>query len=161
MATKQVRRRSTTPKLPVMAQVMEYLNLRWQAAEANNRKKKYYDPAKADRSDIIAALKKNAVEDETTGHLVWELPSPIPVGEKSVVSLTYQRKDPEPELDTEAAEKLLADKGLTDEASTMTRVYDWGKLYVLNQQGKLSDGELDALFTETGETKWSLTVQED
>ena len=158
---KQVSRRSTTPKRPVMTQVMEYLNLRWQAAEANNRKKKLYDPAKADRSDIITALHKNAVEDETTGHLVWEFPSAIPVGEKSVTGLTYQKTEPDPELNTDAAEKLLADLGLTDEASSMQRVYDWGKLYVLNQEGKISDDQLDELFTIRGKTKWSLTVQED
>lgn len=159
--TKSVKRRSTTPSLPVMAQVMEYLNLRWQAAQANNLKKKYYDPAKADRSAIITELRKRATEDETTGHLVWEFTNPIPVGEKSVVGLTYQKTEPDPELDTDAAEKLLADLGLTEQASEMQRVYDWGKLYVLNQQGKISDEQLDELFTIRGRTKWSLTVQED
>jgi hypothetical protein len=159
--TKQVSRRSTTPKLPVMAQVMEYLTLRWEAAEANNLKKKYYDPAKADRSDIIAELKKRAVEDETTGHLVWEFPNAIPVGKKSVVSLTYQRQEPDPELDTDAAKALLSDLGLTDDVAQPELVYDWSQLYVLNQQGKISDKELDELFTIKGKTKWSLTVQED
>jgi hypothetical protein len=54
-------------------------------------------------------------------------------------------------LDAEKAEELAIAKGIRDRVfkEVTTEVLDQDELYVLNQEGILSDEELDSLFVET------------
>lgn len=78
------------------------------------------------------------------------------------VKVVAQRKVPTPTIDLEAAEALLREKGgeaLYDLVfkREVVRVFSEDDLFLLNQQGIVSDAELDALEV-TGEATYALVV---
>ena len=98
-------------------------------------------------------------EETADGHLEVLFPEPLTIGGVTYLGLRNQRTNPQPLLDTERAEALLEKLGLTDKVAEEVTVvqWNWDELYVLNQQGLISDADLDSLFDEP-EPRWSLTV---
>jgi hypothetical protein len=98
-------------------------------------------------------------EETAEGHLEWYFDEPVTIGDETYKGLRNQRKPGEPLLDEERAEELLTKLGLRDEVikEVTVEVADWQQLYVLNQEGKLTDEQLDSLFDEP-EPSYSLVV---
>lgn len=136
--TKTVRRR--TPGSAVVAKLLQYLVLKDEAKTTNDR---------------LTSLKKELAqvaidggEKDDKGHLNYLLPEPVEYAGKSYPGFQQQRRVSQG-FDTEAAEELLRRRGLYERAIVIREEIDQDKVYVLNQEGLLSDDELDSLFTES------------
>jgi hypothetical protein len=118
--------------------------------------------AEKSRGQFAATLKSYIFEEgeETPeGHLEVLFPEPLNIGGVRYLGLRNQRTNPAPLLDEDRAQELLDQLGLRDrvaEEVTVTQ-WNWDELYVLNQQGLITDEQLDSLFDEP-EPKWSLVV---
>lgn len=99
---------------------------------------------KALRDEMSEAIKADGVPDEK-GSLYLNLNSEVSVGDKTYRTLKYERRVSE-RLDETAAEQLLAGKGLLERAMKTVVMFDPNELYVLNQEGLLTDEELDSLI---------------
>lgn len=99
----------------------------------------------------------NGDEDENGNRIL-----PWTINGKKLVA---QRKAPAPYIDLDKAEALLREKGgdaLYDIVfkRKVVREFDEGALFVLNQQGHITDDELDALEVQ-GEASYSLVVVDE
>lgn len=101
----------------------------------------------------------NGVEDETSGHINWVFDEPLTIGGETIKGLRNECKRGTPQLDEEAAQKLVTDKGLRERvvSEITVEVWDYDELYTLNQQELITDDELDALYPPTDPT-YSLVV---
>lgn len=96
----------------------------------------------------------NGEEDENGNRI-----APFTVAGMRIVA---QKKTPTPYIDLEATEALLREKGgdaLYDLVfkRKVVREFDEDQLFILHQQGAITDAELDALEV-TGESSYSLVV---
>jgi hypothetical protein len=84
------------------------------------------------------------------GSKFWKLDPPIEVNGQKFTEVKRERRV-SVTLDAEKAEELAIAKGIRDRVfkEVTTEVLDQDELYVLNQEGILSDEELDSLFVET------------
>lgn len=91
---------------------------------------------------------EGAVDDK--GSYFLDLPEPVEVNGQIFRQIKRERRAPQVFLES-AAEELLSSLGLLEEAQTTYTVLDQDKVYVLNQEGKLTDDQIDSLF-ETRES---------
>lgn len=100
------------------------------------------------RDSLLAHLAENGEVDEKGSQFIT-LPDPIVVGVDRIGAIKRERRA-STSLNLDAAEELLAGKGKTILArcqkEVTTVVFDQDELYVLNQEGLISDEELDSLF---------------
>jgi hypothetical protein len=96
------------------------------------------------RDEMTAEVQEKGIPDEK-GSLYLNLHTEVTVGSKTYRTLKSERRVSE-RLDETAAEQLLAGKGLLERAMKTVVVFDPNELYVLNQEGLLSDDELDSLI---------------
>lgn len=117
------------------------------------------DAAKKREADELKKYIAVHGEETPEGHLDWVFDQPVTVAGTTYTGLRNQRSNPAPLLDEEDAEALLTELGLRDEViqTVEVEVADWDKLYVLHQQGKITEEQLDSLF-HTPEPSWSLVV---
>jgi hypothetical protein len=90
---------------------------------------------------------------DENGHRYLDFDQPLVIGDVTYTGIQAQRKT-SASIDLEAAEKLLREKGgeaLYDVVfkRQVVREFDEDELFVLHQQGVLTDDELDSLETET------------
>jgi hypothetical protein len=102
-------------------------------------------------------IEKEGEEDEK-GSYFLNLESPIEMHGQTFVSVKKERRVSQNFL-AEDAEKYLKAKGLLKAAQTTVTpepytFLDQDKIYVLNQQGKLTDDELDSFFED--QVTWAL-----
>lgn len=98
-------------------------------------------------------------EENSDGHVDFLFEEPLAIGSATYRGLRNQKTQPAPLLVEDRAEVLLKELGLLARVAkevTVT-VWDWDELYVLNQQGKITDDQLDALF-DTPDPTYSLVV---
>lgn len=74
--------------------------------------------------------------------------------------LELRKVQPQDRINTDAAKDFVKERGLENEVVSMVPIYDWDQLLVLNQQGKISDAELDALFITPDPTYSLYTIEE-
>lgn len=98
------------------------------------------------KKDLTAHVKEHGETDDK-GHRTFTFPAPLPYGDKQYVGFQQQRRVSQ-SFDTETAEKVLKDKGLWDRAVVMVPEIDQNEIFVLNQEGLLTDDELDSMFAE-------------
>lgn len=98
------------------------------------------------RDEISAYVDKHGVKDNR-GSLFLDLDTPVEVGDQVFRQIKRERRV-STSFDEEAAEALLESKGLLAEAQTTITVLDQDKVYVLNQEGKITDEEIDSLFVQ-------------
>jgi hypothetical protein len=135
-STRTVRRRSTGT---IVGKLLQFLVLKDEVATSTKR---------------IDGLKKELTqhvvehgETDDKGHRNFTLPEPLEYGDKQYVGFQQQRRVSQ-SFDTEVAEKVLKDKGLWNRATVVIREIDQNEVYVLNQEGLLTDAELDSMFAE-------------
>ena len=93
--------------------------------------------------------------NEVTGNIVYRLPDPIQVGSKVYAGMELRRQ-PQIDFDEDAALDLAKAKGIpVDQVTHTVTVVDQEAFYVLNQQKKITDEELDSLLVES-DPKYSL-----
>lgn len=87
-------------------------------------------------------------EDEG-GHRWIDFDSDLTIEGKTYKAICAQRRVSS-SIDLDATEALAKELGLLDEVFPVTpvRQFDEDKLYALNQQGKITDKQLDGLITE-------------
>lgn len=125
-----------------LEKVRQFLLLKFQEGQIVTRKNHL-------RDEISAYVDTNGQVDEK-GSKFWDLPAPIEVNGQKFTSVKREKRT-SIGLDADATEVLMTQKGLKDRVfkEVTTTVLDQEELYVLNQEGLLTDEELDALFTET------------
>lgn len=118
--------------------------------------------AKAEVSnDIREYVRENGIVrtddegNEFTGNIEYRLPEPIEVEGEKFYGMEL-RKQRNITFDYEAAKKLAEDRDWDpDEYGHFEFIIEPDAFYVKNQQGKLTDEELDDLLPE-GDPSWSL-----
>lgn len=92
---------------------------------------------------------------EVTGNIVALLPEPVQIGGR-VWAGAELRKQPQVTFDEDAALALADARGIgRDQVGHTEYVTDQEAFYVLQQQGKITEAELDALLVE-GDPRYSL-----
>jgi hypothetical protein len=90
-------------------------------------------------------MQEHAEPDENGSfHLYFE--DPFAVGNSKFSGLELRKSQPKDRLDTDVAKAYVEEHGLADQVIKMVPTYDWDELMVLNQQGKIPDDALDAMF---------------
>lgn len=89
-------------------------------------------------------------ELDEDGNYVWEFPAPINLGDKSYTGLMAQRRVSE-FINEEKADALVTKYGLEDRCLTLVTEIDFDALYAANQEGIISDEEIDDII-ELNET---------
>jgi hypothetical protein len=98
------------------------------------------------KKDLTQHVVENGEVDEK-GHRSYQLPEPLDYGEKTYTGFQQQRRVSQ-SFDTTVAEGILKDRGLWDRATVVVREIDQNEVFVLNQEGLLTDDELDSMFAE-------------
>lgn len=136
-STRTVKRRSTASS--VVGKLLQFLVLKEEVATTTKR----IDSLKKELTEHV----KEHGETDDKGHRNFVLPAPVQHGEKTYTGFQQQRRVAQA-FDDQVAEKILKDKGLWDRAVVMIPEIDQNEVYVLNQEGLLSDAELDSMFAE-------------
>lgn len=136
-STRTVRRRSTGST--IVGKLLQFLDLKNQVKTTTER----LDALKKDLTKHVA--EHGEVDDK--GHRNFVFPEPIEYGGKEYIGFQQQRRVSQ-SFDTEVAEKVLKDKDLWERATVVVREIDQNEVYVLNQEGLLTDDELDSMFAE-------------
>jgi hypothetical protein len=125
-----------------LAKVREFLVLKFQETQVVTRKNHL-------RDEISTFVDAHGETDEK-GSKFWDLPEPVEVNGQKFTSVKRERRT-SIGLDVDAVETLANKKGLTDRVfkEVTTTVLDQDELYVLQQEGLITEDELDALFTES------------
>jgi hypothetical protein len=131
---------SLDPENPV-EKVRQFLVLKFQETQVVTRKNHL-------RDEISAFVDANGEVDEK-GSKFWTLPAAIEVNGQKFTEVKREKRT-SISLDEDAVENLVNAKGIRDRVfkEVTTTVLDQDELYVLNQEGVISDEELDALFAE-------------
>jgi len=136
-STRTVRRRS--PGSAIVSKLLQFLVLKDEAKTTSER----LDALKKDLTKHVA----EHGETDDKGHRNFVFPDPLAYGDKSYTGFQQQRRVTQ-SFDTEVAEKVLKDKDLWERATVVVREIDQNEVYVLNQEGLLTDDELDSMFAE-------------
>jgi hypothetical protein len=128
------------PENPI-EKVRQFLVLKFQETQVVTRKNHLRDE--------ISAFVDATGETDEKGSKFWKLPAPIEVNGQRFTEVKREKRT-SVGLDEDAVETLVNEKGIRDRVykEVTTTVLDQDELYVLNQEGVISDEELDALFTE-------------
>lgn len=136
-STRTVRRRSAGSA--IVAKLLQFLVLKDEEKTTKTR----LDGLKKDLTQYVT--EHGEVDDK--GHRNYVLPEPLAYGGKEYTGFQQQRRVSQ-SFDTEVAEKVLKDKDLWERATIVIREIDQNEVYVLNQEGLLTDAELDSMFAE-------------
>lgn len=145
------------PAVPAIVRAAHsYLFYRSQEAEAKRQK----ELATSVAGDKKRNLLREYISENGTPNgkdLDWVFDEPLTIEGSTYDGLRLQAKERQL-LDEDTARDLLASRGLTHRVrrEVVTEEWDWDELYTLNQEGKISDDELDSL-THT-DTQFALVV---
>lgn len=128
------------PKVGTTAKFLQFLTLQ---AEEKVLKKRREDI----KTDLTEYIEEHGETDDK-GHLLHSLETPLQFDGKSYSGFMKQRRV-STSFNEEVAEERLRRHGVYDEALS-TQVYiDQDKVYRLQQEGRLPEADLDAMFEET------------
>ena len=136
----------------IMRTAHQYLHWRDEEARARREKEKAGGKQGQTIKDYIAS------HGEPNGdHLDWLFDEPVTIGGETFLGMRRQASSDE-YMDEELAQELVERKGLRDRVvrEVTVEVWDYDELYVLNQEGLVTNAEIDSLMTT--ETKYSLVV---
>ncbi|MFE4681559.1 hypothetical protein ACFRNJ_12075 [Streptomyces sp. NPDC056721] len=119
----------------------QFLALKFQEADIVTRKNKL-------RDEVSAHVDASGETDEK-GSKFWKLDPPIEVNGQKFTEVKRERRVSQ-SLDEEKTDELVTAKGVRDRVfkTVEMEVLDQDELYVLNQEGLLSDEEIDGLWVE-------------
>jgi hypothetical protein len=140
-ATRRVERPISLDQAAPWEKTRQFLALKFQDADIVTRKNKL-------RDDISAHVDANGETDEK-GSKFWRLPQPIEVNGQTFTEVKRERRVSQ-SLDEEKTDTLVTAKGVRDRVfkTVEMEVLDQDELYLLNQEGVISDDELDGLWVE-------------
>ena len=115
---------------------------------AKDMKSRQDDASKA----LKAYIDEHGIPDDK-GSLVVELDEPAVIDGVKYVGMMQQRRCSE-YLDTDKVEKLAIEKDLRDRMVQLEEVWDYAEIYVLYQEGLISEEEFDNLMDVT--EQWAL-----
>lgn len=110
---------------------------------------------------VIAERCRTQGDLDDSGSYTWTLPSPVRIDARVYTGFRLQARQPSPCFDEDAARALI-DSLPEEDRRTVTRtevVYDFDQLFLLRQQGKISDQDLDPVII-TPPKEYSLVVVE-
>jgi hypothetical protein len=141
-ATQRIERPISLNQAAPWEKTRQFLALKFQETEIVTRKNKL-------RDEVSVHVDANGDIDEK-GSKFWKLDPPIEVNGQKFTEVKRERRV-SVNLDEEAVETLVNAKGIRDRVfkQVTQEVLDQDELYVLNQEGVITDEELDGLFTET------------
>lgn len=169
--------RSAGPVTQLQQLVHQYLYYRAEEKKARSQKEKAYTKAQADkgRSAIVNYILEHGEEDPETRSLRWYFKKPLFIDGVTYAGLEW-RRSPIPYVKEERAQELAEKYGAAQDMMTWhytlpglspkqvlelneyfgkegivpesSITWDYDHLYVLNQQGKLTDDELDSVLGE-------------
>jgi len=125
----------------LVSKAIAYLSLTGEAKAATER-------ATVLKKDMMDSLHTDGEADEK-GHRYLYFKDPINVGGKKYAGVKRERRV-STLFDEDTAEQILTQRGLLEQCQRVvtTTVLDQDEIYVLNQEGKISDAELDSMFSE-------------
>lgn len=88
-------------------------------------------------------------------HIEWYFDEPMTVGDVTYLGFRNEAKS-STFIDSDLADKLIADKDLLAKVTKTVEYVDYNELYNLNQLGLVSDEEIDSVLVT--ETNYALTV---
>lgn len=135
------------PVSPVTRTVLEWLYLKSQADDLVARANQARD------SVTRAVCASDKVQADDRGHLWLDLESPLRVGEHTYTAIKREKRVTKLPNEQRAYE-LAEAKDLIGRLFPMRPVFDESELYVLYQQGLLTEVELDDLYDVR--TTWAL-----
>lgn len=125
----------------------------------------YYRDVEADaknkKDKARSSLKNHVAENGDTdsdGHIRW-LFEPVTINGVTYNGLMNQRRV-STRIDEERAIALAKKAGVLEQITSYEPVYDFDQLYVLNQEGRISDEELDSIV-EVAESYALIPIKED
>lgn len=127
-----------------------YLHNRTVEADAKKRKG---DKKKGPYKDIVEHLQENGELDESTDSRYWYFDDPI----NGAAGFEWRCVPGSQGIDEDKAQELAQEKGVVERVTHTEVVWDYDELYVLNQQGVITDDELDSVMV-TEDPSWSLQV---
>ena len=143
MATQVTRSHTTarrTPKAGVIGKALQFLTLTSDAKVLTDR-------ATSLKKDLMTFLEDNGEVDER-GHKTYSFPEPVVAGGKTFTGLKRERRVSD-RFDEDIAEEILTKKNLLAEALYQPEpVIDQDAIYRLQQEGKISEAELDRMFIQ-------------
>ena len=126
---------------PIIPVFREWAVLKAQVTEETSRLNKL-------RDRVVTAVEKRGYTDHK-GSQFLDLPFPIPAGDSEYVRIKRERRV-SITADEETAERILKSKGeaLYRRAFPPVPTLDADELYVLLQEGHLSEGEMDEILVQ-------------
>lgn len=120
---------------------------------------KIRDESKRFLKKYLLSEEDDVYADEKANRYV-DFPDPLTIGEDTYAGIKLQRSV-SVSIDEDRAKELLAAKSLINYVMHTVTVeeWDWDELYTLNQMGRISDEELDALLEEN--ITWSVWPVKD
>lgn len=101
------------------------------------------------REDLLDIAEDNG-EPDSKGHVLFDFDLDVNVGDRSYRGLKIEKRR-STYLNEEKAEERLREKGVYEDALVTRTEIDADQIYVLYQQDKLDDDDIDYMF-ETTET---------
>jgi hypothetical protein len=114
--------------------------------------KKLEDDQKRARERLMEYIAGHGLQDDR-GSLVIEFDDPITIEGVTYTGIMNQRRASE-YLDTDKVEKLAVNKDLRERMVHMEEVWDYDEIYVLYQEGLITEEEFDWLMDVT--EQWAL-----
>lgn len=139
-----------------MRRAHQYLFWRDEAARANREK--------ARATAVAGDRKANWIKDYVLANgekegkdVVLLFDEPLTIGDVTYRGFKAQASTPHPYMEEDEVLELVRAKGLADRVIKTIEVVDFDQLYVLNQEGAITDAELDGLMHQD-EPTYSLEV---
>ncbi|MFF8283363.1 hypothetical protein ACF06W_11640 [Streptomyces albus] len=124
---------------PVVPTFREWAVLKAQQTELTTRMNRL-------RDKVIEAVRTRGYADHKGSQYI-DLPFPIPVGDAEYVRIKRERRV-SVVADIEAAERITRAAGVYDRAFPPLPTLDADELYVLLQEGRLSEEEMDQIMVQ-------------
>lgn len=131
-------RASRSRVVPIERQAVEFLTLKRESDLIGKRM--------TDIKKSIMEVLANQEETDEKGSKFYGLSKPIESGGKTYTTLKRERVLTQM-VDEDEAETILTKKGLYDECLVLEPRLDHDKVYALYQEGKISEAEIDRIFT--------------
>lgn len=127
-----------SPRDPVLQTVVQFLDLKARVEQETQERDRL-------RDELKAYVETTHDVTDVDGHQYRELSSPVTVAGKTYKTLKRERRV-STTLNEDRLLELAHEKGFTDRVIKTMEYVDQDEIYVLYQEGKLTEEELDSLF---------------
>lgn len=141
MATRAVVRKSSRSEGPgsVVERFRQWAGIKNEVTFLKNRQDKL-------RDELMTVVQSDGEPDDK-GNVFLPLPTEVEVGGKKYGNLKAERRASSVFME-DKAEELLSGKGLLERAQKTIVVLDHDEVYLMHQEGLITEEEIDSLFQE-------------